>query len=55
MAQILVAIEARDYADMHGENAPLQQAEDAVLLATTNMGFNEVVEPSTAMVRELME
>ena len=53
--QILADIEARDYADMHREIAPLQQAEDAVLLDTTNMGFNEVVEHITAMIREIME
>ena len=53
--QILADIEARDYADMHLEIAQLQQEEDAVLMDTTNMGFNEVVEHITAMIREIME
>ncbi len=52
--QILADIEARDYADMHREIAPLQQAEDAVLVDTTNMGFNEVVEHITAMIQDVM-
>ncbi len=53
--QILADIEARDYADMHRDIAPLQQAEDAVLVDTTNMGFNEVVEHITAMIHEVMD
>ncbi|MBE6848639.1 MAG: (d)CMP kinase [Ruminococcus sp.] len=52
--QILADIEARDYADMHREIAPLQQAKDAVLLDTTNMGFNEVVEHITGMIQKIM-
>lgn len=53
--QILADIQARDYADMHRDIAPLQQAEDAVFVDTTNMGFNEVVEHITAMIREVMD
>lgn len=53
--QILADIQQRDYNDMHRDIAPLQQAEDAVLVDTTNMGFNEVVEHITAMVRELLD
>ena len=48
---ILEDIRKRDYADMHREVAPLVQAEDAVLLDSTNMGFNEVVEHITGLIR----
>ncbi|MBE5926976.1 MAG: (d)CMP kinase [Lachnospiraceae bacterium] len=34
----------RDYRDMHREIAPLSQAEDAVLVDSSNMGIDEVVE-----------
>ena len=53
--EILADIQQRDYNDMHREIAPLTQAEDAVLLDTTNMGFNEVVEHITAMIREKLD
>ena len=36
--QILQDIKKRDYQDTHREIAPLRQAEDAVLIDTTNMG-----------------
>ncbi len=53
--QILEDIRQRDYNDMHREIAPLQRAEDAVLVDTTNMGFNEVVEHIGDMIREIMD
>lgn len=37
-------IEKRDYADMHRENSPLMQAEDAIYLDTSDMGIAEVTE-----------
>lgn len=37
-------IEKRDYSDMHRDNSPLKQAEDAVYLDTSDMAVNEVVE-----------
>ncbi len=37
-------IEDRDYRDMHREHSPLKQAEDAVLLDTTHMSIEQVVE-----------
>ncbi len=52
--QILADIQQRDYNDMHREIAPLQQAKDAVLVDTTEMGFNEVVEHITAMIRNIL-
>lgn len=35
---------ARDYRDMHREHSPLRQAEDAVLLDTSDMTIDEVVD-----------
>ncbi len=43
LEQIQQEIEARDYRDMHREYAPLKQAQDAVVIDTSNMGINEVV------------
>lgn len=37
-------IEKRDYQDMHREISPLKQAEDAVLLDTSDMNIEQVVE-----------
>ena len=50
--EILEDIKQRDYQDSHREIAPLTQAEDAVLVDSTNMGFNEVVEYITGLIRE---
>lgn len=50
--EILEDIRQRDYNDMHREIAPLIQAEDAVLVDSTNMGFNEVVEYISGLIRE---
>ena len=36
-------IEERDYRDMHRKNSPLKQAEDAVLVDTSDMGIDEVI------------
>ena len=53
--EILEDIKQRDYQDSHREIAPLTQAEDAVLVDSTNMGFNEVVEYITGLIREKTE
>lgn len=37
-------IEERDYRDMHRENSPLRRAEDAVLLDSTGMSIDEVMQ-----------
>ena len=42
--QIKADIEARDYQDMHRQVSPLRQAEDAVLVDTSHMTIEEVVE-----------
>ena len=50
--EILKDIQQRDYNDMHRETAPLCQAEDAVLVDSSDMGFHEVVEHITALIKE---
>ena len=45
-------IEDRDYRDMHREHSPLKQAEDAVLLDTSSMTLDQVVEEILKIVRE---
>ena len=44
LARIEQTIIERDYQDMHREESPLRQAEDAVLLDTSDMSIDEVVE-----------
>ena len=44
IAQIAKDIEERDYRDMHREHAPLRQAEDAVLVDTSDMSIEQVEE-----------
>ncbi len=53
--EILADIQQRDYNDMHRDIAPLVQAQDAVLVDTTTMGFNEVIEHITALIREKLD
>ena len=42
-------IEERDYRDMHRDTSPLKQAEDAVLVDTSDMTIEEVVEKIIAL------
>ena len=42
----------RDYRDMHREIAPLKQAEDAVLVDSSQMNINQVVEAIIDVARE---
>lgn len=44
LAKIKADIEERDYRDMHREHSPLKQAEDAVLVDTSDMTIEEVIE-----------
>ena len=44
-------IEKRDYQDMHREISPLKQAEDAVLLVTSDMNIEQVV----AAMRDIID
>ncbi len=43
LEQILADVEERDYRDMHREHSPLRQAEDAVLVDSSDMGIEEVI------------
>ena len=42
----------RDYRDMHRETSPLRQAEDAVLVDSSNMTIDEVVERIISLCRK---
>ncbi|MBO6149091.1 MAG: (d)CMP kinase [Lachnospiraceae bacterium] len=46
-------IEERDYMDMHREESPLVQVEDAVYLDTSDMSFDEVVEKILGLIWNL--
>lgn len=43
LEQILADVQERDYRDMHREHSPLKQAEDAVLVDSSDMGIEEVI------------
>ena len=49
---VLRDIEYRDYQDTHRETAPLKQAEDAVLLDTSDIGLEESCELLFRTIRE---
>ncbi len=53
--EVLNDIRRRDDNDMHREIAPLIQPEDAVLVDSSRMGFNEVVEKITALIHEKLD
>lgn len=52
LAKVLKDIEQRDYQDSHRAVAPLKQAKDAVLVDTSDMDLDQVVEAIKAIVRE---
>lgn len=43
LKQIQADVEERDYRDMHREHSPLKQAEDAILVDSSDMGIEEVI------------
>ena len=53
IAKIKEDIEARDYQDMHREIAPLKQAEDAVLIDSSHMTIDEVVEKIVGLAKSI--
>ena len=53
--QVLEDIKQRDYNDMNRKTAPLKQAEDAVLLDTTEMTMEQVIDKLTSMIKEVMD
>lgn len=52
LKKIQADIEERDYRDMHRETSPLKQAEDAVLVDTSDMTPEEVIEKILGLCRE---
>ncbi|MCR5743534.1 MAG: (d)CMP kinase [Lachnospiraceae bacterium] len=52
LAEIIKDIEERDYRDMHRENSPLKQADDAVLIDSSFMTIDEVVAEILRLVEE---
>ena len=50
--QILKDIQERDWNDSHRATAPLRQAEDAVLLDTTDLNFRESEEALLDIIRK---
>lgn len=53
--EVLKAVNARDYQDMHREADPLRQAEDAVVVDSSDLSFDETVEAILALVRTAMQ
>ena len=53
--EVLREIEARDWQDIHRSTAPLRQAEDAVVLDTTALDFNQSLEALLNLIRERVE
>ncbi|MCF0135886.1 MAG: (d)CMP kinase [Lachnospiraceae bacterium] len=53
MEEIMEEIAQRDYRDSHREIAPLKQAEDAVLVDTSSMSLEEVIETVCSMVSSI--
>ena len=54
LEQIRQEIEERDYRDSHRETSPLRQAEDAVLLDTSDMNLEQVVQRIVSLAEERM-
>lgn len=52
LQEIARDIEDRDYRDMHREISPLRQAADAVLVDTSDMNIEEVVEAIRSIYKE---
>lgn len=50
--QVLEELKQRDWQDMHREVDPLRQAEDAVLVDSTGLQFEQTVEKILALVEE---
>ena len=48
--EILKEVNARDYQDTHREVTPLRQAEDAVLVDSSNLTFDETVQAILSLV-----
>ena len=54
-ADVLSEMEQRDYNDSHRAAAPLRQAEDAVLLDTGDLNFEECLDALISIIRKKVE
>ena len=52
--KIFAEIKDRDYRDMNRETAPLKQAEDAILLDSSNLSIHEVLEQLLNLYKEVI-
>lgn len=52
--EVLRDIEQRDYNDSHRDIAPLKQADDAILLDTSNLNLEESIQTLTRLIQEVM-
>ena len=52
LEEIKKDIEQRDYQDMHRDISPLKQADDAVLVDSSDMGIDEVVEAIKTVINK---
>lgn len=50
LGEVLVEVNRRDYNDTHRKEAPLKQAEDAILIDTSEMDFEETVSGMTDLI-----
>lgn len=55
LEEICADIRDRDYRDMHREISPLKQAEDAVLVDSSDMTIDEVVEAILTLVKQVQK
>ena len=50
--EVLEDVKKRDYQDTHREAAPLKQAEDAVLLDTSDLNFEQSLDAMKKIIAE---
>ena len=55
LGEVLVEVNRRDYNDTHRKEAPLKQAEDAILIDTTDIDFEETVSGITDLIMSKYE
>ena len=55
LGEVLVDVNRRDFNDTHRKEAPLKQAEDAILIDTTEIDFEETVSGLTALIMSRFE
>lgn len=51
LGEVLVEVNRRDYNDTHRKEAPLKQAEDAILIDTSEIDFEETVSGITELIQ----